>query len=258
VCRTAVRPLLEGAGGHPPKKYNARTIRGERRDHHRRPGPKGRPRRGAHRLEHNYRAQLILKKIGFLFTGRAPWNRPCCCRSVCNRVPPLEACAASAAGLTTTPRESTRTRCGPVEQAPGARGARLEWGNPLAHRLTTRRRSQRAYPRWRARPRLRGGVAVGVAVVVLLVAAAHCDEEGRAAGRAGDWEARRDDASQDADGTSLRVEAATPSMDVGASFALLLLCDVKSLSGPREDDAPSGRRRPCLARGESRSPIGGG
>ena len=86
-------------------------------------------------------------------------------------------------------------------------------------------------------------------------AADHCDEEGRAVGRAGDWEARRDDASQDADGT-LRVErAATPSMDVGASFALLLLWDVKSLSGPREDDAPSGRRRPCLARGESRSPI---
>ena len=73
---------------------------------------------------------------------------------MCERVPPLEACAASAGGLLN--RSATRTRalsrCG--GQARGARGARLERGNPLAHRLTTQRQSQRAYPRWRARPPL--------------------------------------------------------------------------------------------------------
>ena len=130
--------------------------------------------------------------------------------------------------------------------------ARVSWLSRL-----TWPRKLRSLPT-RALPRITGREDEREEEVEVEDEAAHCDEEGRAAGRAGDWEARRDDASQDADGTSLRVEAATPSMDVGASFALLLLCDVKSLSGPREDDAPSGRRRPCLARGESRSPIGGG
>ena len=65
-------------------------------------------------------------------------------------MPPLVAFATSIASLLNR-SAAARVSRERDSQVRGARGARVERINPLAHRLTSPRRFQRAHPRWRAR-----------------------------------------------------------------------------------------------------------